>query len=120
MTKQQISQLSTTIDALPTNTDILLEIGDSVSEAINLTKAEAIKHLQIRLEPAVLINDDVATKRYVYWTILTVLKALDLPHQLQPGISIVETTIDKLFNVTAFDEVNQRAKELYENHINGR
>ena len=90
-----------------------MEIRNSLSESIKLTKPEAIKHLQIRLEPAVLVNDDVTTKRYVYRTILTVLNALGLAHQLQPGISIVETTIDTLFNVTTFPVVNKQVKELY-------
>ena len=120
LTKPQIAELSAAIENLPCHTDLLMEVKTSLSEAIVLDKTQAIKFLRIRLEPAVLVNDDIATKRDVYRTILKIIEALGIKGECQPGVSVVETTINTLFDSTNFPAVNTRAKKLYEQHVNGR
>lgn len=120
LSRKDIKDLSELIKKLPEYADLLLEVKNSLFEAITLPKSEAIKYLRIRLEPAVLVNDDIAPKRDIYRVILKVLTLLGLDHELTPGVSIVETTIDTLFDQDNFTDVNIRAKELYKSHINGR
>ncbi len=120
LSRSQISELTDLINPLPSHSDLLTEVKTSLLESIALDKPLAINHLRIRLEPAILVNDDIATKRDIYRAILRVLDKLGLPSQLQPGISIVETTIDTLFPVDEFQDVNDRAKQLYEAHVDGR
>ena len=120
LSQDVMSQLAPIVTALPNHTDLLLELKTSLLEAIRMPKKEAVNHLRIRLEPAVLVNDDVAPKRNVYRAILMVLASLGIPSEEVPGISIVELTIDTLYDTEQFTEVNIRAKELYKLHVDGR
>lgn len=109
----EVTTLTELINELPADTDMMIELKSSLLESLPMTKSGAVKHIRIRLEPAVLINDDVTSKRVIYRTILRVLSAFGLDSELKPGVSIVTTTIDTLFNEEEFTEPNKHAKELY-------
>ena len=79
LTKTVQSQLGALISTIPDYTDSLHEVRISLNESMKMNKPDALKHLRIRLEPSVLVNDDIAQKKDVYRTILSVLNALGLP-----------------------------------------
>lgn len=116
----ELSSLTQLINRIPADTDILDELRTALLESLNMNETAALKHLRIRLEPAVLVNDEVAPKKKINRTILKILNAFGIPSEEKEGVSIVITTIDKLFEPGTFPIPNARAKKLYESHENGR
>ena len=108
------------ISMIPSTSDTLIEIKHSLDEAINKPINDALNHLRLRLEPSILINDEVTPKRYLYRTILKILNAVGISTTQSPGSSIVKTTIDALFPSDTFAEANTEAKALYNKHVSGR
>ncbi len=119
MSNVKIGELTKIIDNIPGYSDILIELKGSLHEAIRLPRDDAITFLRIRLEPSVLINDDVTPKRFIYRTIIRILNELNIPATITPGTSIVETVIDIIFAGDELKDSNTLAKTLYETHIEG-
>ncbi len=66
-------ELRAELDSLKATTDILGEIKQSVVEAPSLNKEQVSRHMQLRLEPEVLVNDEVISKKHIYRIVIKIL-----------------------------------------------
>lgn len=111
--------LASALRTLPDENPLLAEVKEALLMASQKPKDEAFLFLQMRLEPSVIVNDEVCTHRSVYRAIFDILRALGIEIEMAVGISIVETVIDALFSVTDYKDVNKKAKDLLKTHVKG-
>lgn len=107
----KIMELAAMINTPPIHTYLFIEVKQSLQEAIRTKKTNALAHLRVRLEPAVLVNAEVSPKRYVYRVTLDVFRAFGYTVNLSPGLYVIEVTIVALFGTDSLKAENNMERE---------
>ena len=110
-------QLTANLQNLPSDTHMLLKVKHTPLSATKLPKNKAFSFLQIRIEPSVLINDEVCTRRPLYRGIMDLLQELNLDAEPKSRASKVETVINALFDSKSLKEAKQKARNLFQAQI---
>ena len=114
----KVIALTPIVDKIPDEPDLVFEIKDTLREALKHQKKDALKHIQLRLDSMVLINDFVTPKRSVFRATLKVLEAFGAAKRQSAGKSVVETTIDSIFDPDTHSEANKNCHSLHVTYIN--
>lgn len=82
-----------------------------------MRKTQSMSHMRVRLEPSILINDEITFKRFIYRIILRIFEEFGVSVSVTAGQSAASLEIDTLFGIDGVRHAKEQAIILLESHI---